>query len=517
MASKTNIEWTATYHEDGTVTKGFNWNFLRGCSRVSEGCRNCYAERQAARFAGEGQPYEGLVRSTPGGPKWTGEVVFYEHILLEPLKRKTPTKYFVNSMSDLFHENVTDEMLDKAFAVMALTPQHTYQILTKRPERMRQWFETCKWKNPRIELPYAWPLTNVWFGVSVEDQKTADERIPLLLETPAAVRWVSAEPLLGPIDIRLYLGYNPVYETQQLRGVDTQNHPTNRRVGDSGRRHDLEVEKAGMGSLAQASSDSPVSSREGGKSDGQKGIFSSSADDKQCSLSLPSASSGLVSSSRPDSRGPDGQSQERRQDRQQTAESRIGDGIRADDSRIQDGLEISGWTEESGCQVDGQRSSSDSGLIRRRASDTEGNSGPVQRSTPNYIQNSEGRSATDTEGSGSRLHPSSDTSQQNTEQERSVHLNWAVIGGESGPNARPFDIQWARSVIEQCKAADVPVFVKQLGKTPYVEGVMIDDVRFESPVVEDYNLNRTFLTLTNKKGGDPSEWPEDLRVREFPK
>mgnify|MGYP000879394017 CR=1 FL=1 len=223
MASQTSIEWTATYNDDGTVTPGFNWNFLRGCSRVSEGCRHCYAEGVAARFSGPGQPYEGLAKFVDHKPRWTGEILFIEDVLTQPLRWKKPRKIFVNSMSDLFHEKVQDEWLDRAFAVMALTPQHTYQVLTKRPDRMLEWFKSRgEWPLMSMlfdGLPYTlgekaflrssyanigdipWPLPNVWLGVSVEDQKTADERIPILLETPAAVRWLSMEPLLGPVNL----------------------------------------------------------------------------------------------------------------------------------------------------------------------------------------------------------------------------------------------------------------------------------------------------------------------------
>jgi len=206
MAGQTNIEWT-----------DFNWNFLRGCSRVSEGCRNCYAESIAARFSQPGQPYEGLAKHVNHEARWTGEISFHENILLEPLKWRKPRRVFVNSMSDLFHEKVKDEWLDKAFAVMALTPQHTYQVLTKRPERMKHYLSMLNLHNvlelaadrllpgkghPSIggqHLLPALPLPNVHLGVSVEDQKTADERIPLLLQTPAAVRWVSYEPALGQV------------------------------------------------------------------------------------------------------------------------------------------------------------------------------------------------------------------------------------------------------------------------------------------------------------------------------
>ncbi len=336
MSQATPIEWT-----------DFSWNFLRGCSRVSEGCARCYAERQAIRHAGPGGPYEGLVKSTAKGPRWTGEVSFHEDILLQPLKRKKPTKYFVNSMSDLFHEKVKDAWLDKAFAVMALTPQHTYQILTKRPERMLEYltantqvsnalaFQTAnarimmrvfstlsaaksplnQWQRlikdglfiemePEVFWFAKWPLPNVWLGVSCEDQKTADERIPILLDTPAAVRWVSAEPLLGPVDLTHYL------HTRYLHG------------------------------------------------------------------------------------------------------------------------------------------------------------GPYH------------------------------------ETER---LDWAVVGGESGPGTRPCDISWIRSIVNQCEAAGTAVFVKQLGSKP----------RYQRQELGSSVENVT-RKLQNKKGGDISEFPIDLRIREFP-
>ena len=125
MGAKTGIEWT-----DAT------WNPIRGCSRVSEGCRNCYAETIAARFSGPGLAYEGLAVMQNGHPHWTGKIEFVDEHLLDPLSWRRPRRIFVNSMSDLFHENVTDEMRDKIFAVMALCPQHIFQVLTKRPARM---------------------------------------------------------------------------------------------------------------------------------------------------------------------------------------------------------------------------------------------------------------------------------------------------------------------------------------------------------------------------------------------
>lgn len=211
MADKTKIEWT-----DAT------WNPIRGCTRVSEGCRNCYAEGVARRFNGVGLAYEGLINITTGA--WNGNIRFVEPHLLDPLKWKEPRRIFVNSMSDLFHENVTDEMRDKIFAVMAMAPQHAFQILTKRPERMLKYFrsfkgkgaekrgfDTCAWVGENIKnAPMGFPadlaliplgLPNVWLGVSVENQKEANKRIPLLMQTPAAVRFLSCEPLLGALDL----------------------------------------------------------------------------------------------------------------------------------------------------------------------------------------------------------------------------------------------------------------------------------------------------------------------------
>ncbi len=220
------IEWT-----DAT------WNPVRGCSRVSEGCRNCYAERIAARFCGESQAgglevdtsaaFYGFAHRTgtsDGKPAWTGRVELIPEKLEEPLHWRKPRRVFVNSMSDLFHEGLSDEAIDRVFAVMALAQHHTFQVLTKRPERMRAYMGGLPDRDVAVSSDRAHPegirtvrgrrdrgsdrlgpLPNVWLGVSVEDQETADERIPLLLQMPAAVRFVSYEPALRPVDLRAYL------------------------------------------------------------------------------------------------------------------------------------------------------------------------------------------------------------------------------------------------------------------------------------------------------------------------
>lgn len=213
MSAATSIQWT-----DRT------WNPVRGCSVVSPGCVNCYAMKQAHRFSGVGKPYQGLTKQTSAGPQWTGAVRGVIPALNAPLRWKKPARIFVNSMSDLFHEAVSDEWIDQVFAVMALCPQHTFQILTKRADRMRAYMvaldrairiptETFpRWKSEAESIlqkrgdinsvvTHQWPLPNVWLGVSVENQKYADERVPMLLQAPAAVRFISAEPLLGPVEL----------------------------------------------------------------------------------------------------------------------------------------------------------------------------------------------------------------------------------------------------------------------------------------------------------------------------
>jgi len=246
MADKSAIEWT-----DAT------WNPIVGCSIVSPGCTNCYAMKMAGRIEAMGgaKHYAGTTKKVNGNTIWTGKLALApEKTLLQPLAWRRHRRIFVNSMGDLFHEDVPDEWIDKVFAVMALAPQHTFQLLTKRARRMREYM-TERWQpapahriewrgGDAIDIPaetkgedredqvraacepfleklglvdtdkddlwtedgnakamtWTWPLRNVWLGVSAERQQEADERIPDLLATPAAVRFVSAEPLLGPID-----------------------------------------------------------------------------------------------------------------------------------------------------------------------------------------------------------------------------------------------------------------------------------------------------------------------------
>lgn len=201
MSDCTAIEWT-----DAT------WNPIRGCSKISPGCEHCYAIRQAIRQSGPGGAYEGLVKRDP--PNWTGIVSFEPKALWQPTRWRKPRRIFVGSMSDLFHPAVTYSALLRVFKVMLAAPQHTYQILTKRPEAMccclnGTGFQGDLMKQARIHGFYwpGWPLPNVWLGVSVEDQQRADERLHDLLRTPAAVHWISAEPLLGELGLAPWIDH----------------------------------------------------------------------------------------------------------------------------------------------------------------------------------------------------------------------------------------------------------------------------------------------------------------------
>lgn len=204
------------------------WNPIVGCSKVSEGCRNCYAERMAHRLAAmKNCGYENVIAHANGRSvgQWNGETNILNAVLQKPLGWKKPRAIFVNSMGDLFHENTPDEWIDRVFAVMALCPQHLFIVLTKRAERMERYTTkdgvAFRWAKQKLEMlqqsdavyrpmpewmkpldPKTPIMPNVWMGVTVEDQEQADERIPHLLRCPASQRFVSCEPLIGPVDIQ---------------------------------------------------------------------------------------------------------------------------------------------------------------------------------------------------------------------------------------------------------------------------------------------------------------------------
>jgi protein gp37 len=307
----------------------------------------------AARFSGPGQPYEGLALRKKSGPAWTGDVRFVPEHLGDPLRWKRPRRIFVNSMSDLFHERVTNEQIAAVFGVMAASPHHTFQVLTKRPTRMLEWFATGEdlsiaageqlaadrgWCH--AHEGEAWPLPNVWLGVSAENQATADERVPLLLQTPAAVRFVSAEPLLGPIDLSLW-----------MCGVERLQRDAYKAVPDF--------------------------------------------------ISYAEADAGVE-------------------------------------------------------------------RFRRERGDV-----PVDAA-----------------------------------------IGWVIVGGESGNGARPCDVAWVRSIVEQCQVVGTACFVKQLGARP-ITGTT-GEFR-TNPITGKRQVQLVGLKTRDRKGGDMAEWPADLRVQQFPK
>lgn len=358
----TSIEWT---HPPGF--KGATWNPVVGCRRVSPGCEHCYAETMAGRLARMGQArYLDVVKvDAKGQPRgrWNGTFREVPEVLDKPLRTRVPTCYFVNSMSDLFGEGVSDEYIAAVFGVMAACPQHRFQVLTKRAERLPKWFEWMRatvdnirahlptvsiyppdhWYHSQIvgaaedvigriilpgdeedAIPLPWPLPNVHIGVSVEDQQRADERIPHLFSIPAAVRFLSVEPQLGPVDLSRY-----------ARAV------TGAVVATNGNKATL--------------------------------------------------------------------------------------------------------------RLDGRA------------------------------------------------------------------LHWIIVGGESGPGARPFHVAWARSIVEQCKAAAVPVFCKQLGANVAWNGCAGTDEHWPPGIEKsDTGLGYWRVLLRDRKGGDMEEWPADLRVRQWP-
>lgn len=227
MSDNTKIEWT-----DAT------WNIITGCSVVSAGCKNCYAMKLAGTRLKHHPSRAGLTIDTKNGPVWSGNVRFNGPWLDQPLNWSKPRMIFVCAHGDLFHESVPFEWIDRVYAVMALASQHIFQVLTKRPERMREYLSSrnrlgnsdiCREIN---EIPAHFgdrrgalemPLPNVWLGVSVENQEAADKRIPILLDTPAAVRWISAEPLLGKINLSKCGNQNR--QVNALTGTETTGNP----------------------------------------------------------------------------------------------------------------------------------------------------------------------------------------------------------------------------------------------------------------------------------------------------
>lgn len=202
MSKKHKIQWLNI-----PGYKGETWNPIIGCSKVSDGCKNCYAEKMAYRITNielskygaysDRREYKNVVQGVFSGAGWNGKTHFVKSAIDKPMRWKKPRVIFVCSMGDLFHEDTSFEEINAVFSVMSDNDQHIYIVLTKRPQRIIDFYN---WKSS-FGVPWV-PKNNVWLGVTAENQKTANERIPELLKIPAAVRFVSVEPMLGPVDLQ---------------------------------------------------------------------------------------------------------------------------------------------------------------------------------------------------------------------------------------------------------------------------------------------------------------------------
>ena len=508
MSDGTKIAWTeATWNpirarrRDGQPNKaGGGW----ACQRVSPGCVNCYAAGVNKRL-GTGLDYDarGIADS---------DIYLDERILAAPLRWKRPRRVFVCSMTDVFAEWVPDEWLDRIFAVMALASRHKFQLLTKRPERMREylnglgadtpefstrwdvarrWLRSVlsspqdrktmgRWEYVGVMMAYQrFPLPNVWLGVSVENQRVADERIPELLGTPAAVRWLSCEPLLEPVDIRQHLEYHPVHETATNEGERSL-----RRGDDGGTRSGHRREGVANGASPLEPLDERVRVPSGdtsssGESDHQ-GLPPGQGDARWEARSRAGASTGIPPLLWTDSAGNDDQPQVGHQERQPSRESGAGDAFREHSSlaaRPEARTDRSAGNRQRDGEVDGGTGSGDPDAAhsgRKAGVD----SGRLRRDVPDGLEDS-------SRGPLGLSRP----------------ISWIVVGGESGSGARACNVDWIRGIVQQCQAAGVPVFVKQMGSNS------------QDALVEGTDWRRVYR---DRAGGDPVEWPASLRVRQSP-
>ena len=476
MGDKTHISWT-----DAT------WNPVVGCTRVSAGCDHCYAfalhDRRHAqnRFAFRAAGYDSgeemratLTRDGQGQRlPWPAQydlpfsrVQLLPDRLDQPLRWRKPRRVFVNSMSDLFHEDVPDEYISHVFAVMAMAPQHTFQILTKRAGRQCDYLremasdpEGYAWAWAREasnvfldgrEAPRAvetWPLPNVMLGVSVEDQATADERIPLLLKTPAAMRFVSCEPLLEAVDLSRWLGASEGVDNESIR-ASLFGSGSDRRVFDRRERADM----------APSALDRGKPDRYGSRGAGHQ---SSTRRDNQAGYWPPEGAgtsrrqedddlrtSGGVDAHEP-GRHPSGDAHQppRWRAGQQQAEQ-LGashpqrEHDPCDESAGQD--ETRGNPQQSG-ETDGAAGARNPEPLRAT-----GDAATPDR--PSVRRVSE-------DSSGHFLPPPLEAPSLASRPKSPISL--IIVGGESGPHHRPLDLAWVRSVREQCREAGVAYHGKQ--------------------------------------------------------
>ena len=484
MADGTKIEWTDASFNPIRARDKKTGAVGHYCEKTSKGCHLCYASAMQPRFHMPEFPWKKRESDI--------EVFLDEKVLVQPLHWKKPRMIFVCSMTDLFGAWVPDEWIDKIFSVMALCPQHIFQVLTKRAERMASFVS-----KPRSRFNDLGPLENVWFGVSVENQDQANRRIPWLLKTPAAVRWLSCEPLLESLDLSKWIGYNPVHE-KHAQGRKSLRSGESRVVRDSSGRIDMANRAEESESLEYEHNRYEAGETASRGPGGDR--VSSGEDHGGSSTELLSGSSpGMAPLLRVDSGRNNDQSQERRQDGQQTGEPGTGDAIGTDEARLQDGPQGRTRREKPGSEIEQSRGRGDSPRLRSRTCDTSEIGHGISRGSSDDFKDRERGTAPETEGSHSGLHVKSNSWDEAEKFQGSISL--VICGGESGRTARPCQLEWIRSIIKQCREAGVPCFVKQLGR----------HVHLTSP-----GGQLTSWWPNHPKGGDMAEWEEDVRVREFP-
>ena len=438
MGDKTAIGWT-----DAT------WNPVVGCSKVSPGCANCYAETLTARYAGrpgwigEHRPW------TPGNAEHN--VRLRPDRLDQPLRWKRPRMIFVNSMSDLFHENIPVEFLAEVFAVMAVASHHTYQVLTKRAERMRDilrdvgfWMMVADAIAERTGRAVALGgeqvvFPHVWFGVSIENRQFV-WRADVLRDTPAAVRTISAEPLLANIADELFprlLGYTPVnVREEQGERVDRLSGGRAWRAGDPAGRDDLE---GGSPSRNQGQAGhlppSPLHAEARGECD-TEGLSPGSRDAQGREDLCDGAPARVAAPARADTPGPDREPREREARRQLALELDADDGRGADAARGQRAGHRSRVPSGRGGKHSGEAHRTAGGGDSRET--RSGRGAPVDRNRfrdrlPDGVEDRAG----------------------------TAPISWVICGGESGPGHRPMREEWVRDLRDACQAARTAFFFKQ--------------------------------------------------------
>ena len=434
------IEWTEK-----------TWNPVTGCTKISPGCANCYAERMSKRLQAMG-----LDKYKAG----FDTVVCHPDTLDIPLRRKKPTTYFVNSMGDLFHEDVPFSFVARIFNVAMRCHYegkgHTFIFLTKRPERMATFFREAG----QVETIYGFPVNrkqqwtasltpNVWLGVTAENQEQADKRIPILLQIPAAVRFVSCEPMLSFVDFSKWLGYNPIYENNQKSGNSSIPSCDERGTTDRQQGASLAGGQERLGSLEQESTGEQMP--EGtGRASAPIGLPSSQSDVSGGSSQRDCAPSCIHALQRRNPSRIDGEPQERGQERQSSEESGVDDALRADYSCpicSQEGQSHRpGRGKERNVKIDGSKSQGNPSTSPERGASTE------------YCEG---------------LRDQLSDSIKDSPPTKLASLDLIIVGCESGPGRRHCDNDWIRQVVADCRSAEVPVFVKQIQDK---DGKVIKDI-----------------------------------------